>query len=201
MIGVGLGVSLLGIINRRPLIITGVHGHDSPQPVLGHRSEGGRAAGQATTLRQMPRPRQRRRCATLEWSEALRARQAPDRLRFATTPQLGHPRTGCQTGRVPFPIRPLRPLCPIPSRALWCRIGRAELGGWRVAAAVVDHRHRRRPAHLRPQSAARVRPDLIVEVSADLPLDGLCWRHPTRFALRSVWVPRTRSRHATCRYS
>jgi hypothetical protein len=26
-----------------------------------------------------------------------------------------------------------------------------------------------------------VRPDLIVEVSADLALDGLRWRHPARF--------------------
>ena len=36
----------------------------------------------------------------------------------------------------------------------------------------------------------RVRPDLIVEVSADLPLDGLRWRHPTRFVrLRSGLHP------------
>jgi hypothetical protein len=27
----------------------------------------------------------------------------------------------------------------------------------------------------------RVRPDFVVEVSADLALDGLRWRHPTRF--------------------
>ena len=40
------------------------------------------------------------------------------------------------------------------------------------------------PAHRwgAPRTAyTRVRPDLVVEVSADLALDGLRWRHPVRF--------------------
>jgi ATP-dependent DNA ligase len=42
----------------------------------------------------------------------------------------------------------------------------------------------RLPAHSwgAPRAAyTRVRPDLVVEVSADLALDGLRWRHPTQF--------------------
>ena len=39
-----------------------------------------------------------------------------------------------------------------------------------------------RTAGVHPGTAyTRVRPDLIVEVSADLALDGLRWRHPARF--------------------
>ena len=48
------------------------------------------------------------------------------------------------------------------------------------------------PAHQRRVSGTaytRVRPDLVVEVSADLALDGLRWRHPVRLVRRA----RTRS--------
>ena len=62
----------------------------------------------------------------------------------------------------------------------------------RLGALLEEQAHawpERLPAHRwgAPRNPyTRVRPDLIVEVSADLPLDGLRWRHPTRFVrLRS----------------
>ena len=57
----------------------------------------------------------------------------------------------------------------------------------RVGALLEEQAHAwpdRLPAHRwgAPRTAyTRVRPDLIVEVSADLALDGLRWRHPARF--------------------
>ena len=75
MIGVGLGVSLLGIINRRPLIITGYTDmtHLNQYSGIDQGWPRCRTGDNTSTL---PRPRQRRRCATLERSEALGARQA-----------------------------------------------------------------------------------------------------------------------------
>ena len=57
----------------------------------------------------------------------------------------------------------------------------------RLGALLEEHAHawpERLPAHSwgAPQTAyTRVRPNLVVEVSADLALDGLRWRHPVRF--------------------
>ena len=57
----------------------------------------------------------------------------------------------------------------------------------RLGALLEEQAHawpERLPAHSwgAPRTAyTRVRPDLIVEVSADLALDGLRWRHPARF--------------------
>ncbi len=57
----------------------------------------------------------------------------------------------------------------------------------RIAAVLEEQAHawpERLPAHSwgAPRTAyTRVRPNLVVEVSADLALDGLRWRHPVRF--------------------
>ena len=57
----------------------------------------------------------------------------------------------------------------------------------RLGAVLEEQAHawpERLPAHSwgAPRTAyTRVRPDLVVEVSADLALDGLRWRHPVRF--------------------
>jgi hypothetical protein len=57
----------------------------------------------------------------------------------------------------------------------------------RLGARLEEQAHgwpERLPAHSwsAPRTAyTRVRPNLVVEVSADLALDGLRWRHPVRF--------------------
>jgi hypothetical protein len=57
----------------------------------------------------------------------------------------------------------------------------------RLGPLLEEHPHawpERLPAHswgAARTAYTRVRPDLVVEVSADLALDGLRWRHPVRF--------------------
>jgi hypothetical protein len=57
----------------------------------------------------------------------------------------------------------------------------------RLGALLEEQAHdwpERLPAHSwgAPRTAyTRVRPDIVVDVSADLALDGLRWRHPVRF--------------------
>jgi ATP-dependent DNA ligase len=75
----------------------------------------------------------------------------------------------------------------------------------RLGALLEEQAHawpERLPAHSwgAPRTTyLRVRPDLVVEVSADLALDGLRWRHPARFVrLRADLQPDDLLNTATC---